>query len=680
MSVVLSPVGGVAAQFFTNSGAVLTGGKIYTYAAGTSTPEPTYTTASGTIAHTNPIVLDAAGRVPDSGEIWLTDGVAYKFVLKTSTDVLIATYDNISGINSNFVNFTNDQEIQTATAGQTVFTLTTMAYLPGTNSLSVFVDGVNQYGPGASYAYEETNNTTVTFASGLHVGAQVKFSTTQLQGAGAIDASQVAYDPPFTGSVATNVKAKLAQTVSVKDFGAIGDGVVDDTVAIQAALDSGATSIYLPDGTYKVSAALVISANGTIVYGAGMSATTVHSTNVSNENIFECVGTGPDAPNSKQFITIKDLTVQGTSNGGNGIYFEYCVDSTIERVQVKNCGSYGIFTDNAFSNSFRYCRLIDNENHNMRLGAASNQIVVIGCRFQQAGTSNNKSGLQLSDGYGVSIIGCSMESNNIGLEIEQGQNIAVIGCYFEADRSQSIRIGSSSAAYDVSIQDCYMDGLVGGVPTASYSILISNSSENISITNTTMGNVTVQHIAGTYNNLLTFGNRFFGTGIAASSQFTTDVVHTNQIVFPSVQVPSTNVNTLDDYAETGSTLFTPGLSFGGGTTGIAYSTQSGRFVKIGRLVYASFIISLSNKGSSTGAALVTGLPFTSESATAVGGGTVIYYANCVGLTSMPNIALNNGATTAKLYMFGATNPVQLTDANFANNSVVQGTLVYEATD
>jgi len=146
MAVNLSPVGGVAAQFFDNDGNVLSGGKIYTYAAGTSTPATVYTNSTGSIAHSNPIVLDSAGRVP-TGEIWLTDGINYKFVLNNSSGTLIATYDNISGINSNFISFTNSQEIQTATSGQTVFTLTTMQYQVGTNSLSVFVDGVNQYVP-----------------------------------------------------------------------------------------------------------------------------------------------------------------------------------------------------------------------------------------------------------------------------------------------------------------------------------------------------------------------------------------------------------------------------------------------------------------------------------------------------------------------------------------------------
>lgn len=174
MAVNLSPLGGVGAQFFDSNGNPLSGGLIYTYAAGTSTPAATYTSTSGLIQHSNPIVLDAAGRVP-TGEIWLTDGISYKFTIKTSQDVLVGTYDNIVGINSNFVPYTGQQEIQTATAGQTVFNLTTFKYMTGMNNISVYVDGVNQYGPGAQYAYVETDTDTVTFVSGLHVGASVKF-------------------------------------------------------------------------------------------------------------------------------------------------------------------------------------------------------------------------------------------------------------------------------------------------------------------------------------------------------------------------------------------------------------------------------------------------------------------------------------------------------------------------
>lgn len=277
MSVTLSPVGGVAAQFFSNDGVPLAGGLIYTYLAGTNTPAATYTSTAGSIAHSNPIVLDSAGRVP-SGEIWLDDAVVYKFVLKDASNVLIATYDNITGINSNFVNYINQQEIQTATAGQTVFTLTTMTYLPGTNSLSVFVDGVNQYGPSAQYAYVETNSTTVTFASGLHVGALVKFTTSQQQNAGVIDASQVSFTgfksqtgnvenladddgsdwigflQSGTGAVAESAQDKMRQIVSVLDFGADPTGATDSTTAIQTAINSLASqsTLVINPGIYKI--------------------------------------------------------------------------------------------------------------------------------------------------------------------------------------------------------------------------------------------------------------------------------------------------------------------------------------------------------------------------------------------------------------------------------------------
>jgi hypothetical protein len=178
MAVNLSPVGGAAAQFFTNTGNVLTGGKLYTYLAGTTTPAATYTNSTGATAHTNPVVLDAAGRVP-GGEIWVTQGTAYKFVLKDSTDVLIATYDNVSGISS----------------------LTAP-----------------------------------------------------------IDSSNITYDPPFTGAVATNVEAKLSEFLSVLDFGADPTGATDSTSAIQAAINAAqggygiyagtGSTVYFPAGVY----------------------------------------------------------------------------------------------------------------------------------------------------------------------------------------------------------------------------------------------------------------------------------------------------------------------------------------------------------------------------------------------------------------------------------------------
>ena len=78
-------------QFFGSDGTPLVGGKLYSYAAGTSTPLATYTDSSQTTANPNPIILDSRGEA----NVWLT-AVEYKFVLKTSNDSLIWTVDNVS--------------------------------------------------------------------------------------------------------------------------------------------------------------------------------------------------------------------------------------------------------------------------------------------------------------------------------------------------------------------------------------------------------------------------------------------------------------------------------------------------------------------------------------------------------------------------------------------------------
>ena len=95
MSVNLSPIGN-GISFLGTTGLPLSGGKLYTYQAGSSTPLASYTTIDGTIANSNPIILGSDGKLPN--ELWLTYGYNYKLVLKDSNDVLIYTYDNIYGI------------------------------------------------------------------------------------------------------------------------------------------------------------------------------------------------------------------------------------------------------------------------------------------------------------------------------------------------------------------------------------------------------------------------------------------------------------------------------------------------------------------------------------------------------------------------------------------------------
>jgi hypothetical protein len=98
MSVSLCPTFGVGFQAFTTGGLPLNAGLIYTYIAGGTTPQATYTTSAGNVQNANPIVLGADGRIPS--EVWLTDGVSYRFDVKDSLGNLIKTYDNIYGIGS----------------------------------------------------------------------------------------------------------------------------------------------------------------------------------------------------------------------------------------------------------------------------------------------------------------------------------------------------------------------------------------------------------------------------------------------------------------------------------------------------------------------------------------------------------------------------------------------------
>jgi hypothetical protein len=174
MSVNLSYLAGAGAQFFDDSGVPLTGGLIYTYLAGTTTPATTYTDITGAVANTNPIILDAAGR--PANEIWLTNGQTYKFIVRTSTNVLIRSYDNIPAVND-------------------------------PTDLDTLIS--------------ELANTTNTAYGDALIGFKQSTGSTAL-----------------TNAIGKTVHLKLQESVSVLDFGAVGDGITNDSPYIQNAINA----------------------------------------------------------------------------------------------------------------------------------------------------------------------------------------------------------------------------------------------------------------------------------------------------------------------------------------------------------------------------------------------------------------------------------------------------------
>jgi len=239
MAVLLSPLGGAGWQFLTNTGSVLTGGLLYTYAAGTTTPLVSYTDNTGTTANSNPIVLDSAGRV--SGEVWLTDTVSYKIVLKDSTGTQIASWDNITGIPV----YSTPTSITTNYITTGTLTATNYIYMSSTGQLKL-ASGTTAQRAGAFSGTGSISGTTLTLSavsSGtMYVGATITgtgvTSGTRVVGLGTgtggagtyiVDTSQTVAsttitDVPVSGMLRYNTTTSTFEGYGASGWGSIGGG------------------------------------------------------------------------------------------------------------------------------------------------------------------------------------------------------------------------------------------------------------------------------------------------------------------------------------------------------------------------------------------------------------------------------------------------------------------------
>jgi microcystin-dependent protein len=319
--VYLSPIGN-GFNFATEGWLPLDSGKLYTYLAGTETPQATWTTADGDVENANPIILGVDGRPPS--EIWLETGVAYLFVLTDSDDNPIQSYDDLTGIN----------DVAAATASIAV---QDEGIAQGNASTFNFVGGSVSAGVSGSVA-----TITVTSASGTLASGDIVASAARTRsGALICDGSAVSRSTysalfaaivpslgTFTVTIATPAVFTLAShglvagdSVYFTTTGALPTGLTANTLyyVIATGLTSGAFEISATEGGSAVNTTGSQSGVHTArfcPYGLGNGTTTFNVPFISGRApIGAGTGSGLTARALGRNGGVEDVTLTGAQSG-----------------------------------------------------------------------------------------------------------------------------------------------------------------------------------------------------------------------------------------------------------------------------------------------------------------------------------------------------------------------------
>lgn len=354
----------------------------------------------------------------------------------TSTDVTVdsGTVPSVAKLFNQMtgtLTATNDEF--TASASQTDFVCTGRD-IPGTSSVIVTVDGVVQESSTYTIQTTTTSNDTVRLASGLAGGELVQVRLLAApQSIGTADAANVDYTQPATGGLVRSQSTVNQERVSVKDFGAVGDGVADDTTAVQNALTAAAgRRLFFPSGTYLVSSDLNISTDYTVLEGEGagsvikLDGCKIHYDAITKTtHIFGCdiyrlkiqrIGTAGPAVHmeGQNSMGVARWNMSGVHvvSTGSGFQMEAAWIWTMTGCVISSCGAYGI-------------DIVIAADGNSSVNAGR----LLGCEIQ----GNTEWGIRSEGHNGLGIIGTSIEGNTVGgiMLTNNCRSTACLGAYFE---------------------------------------------------------------------------------------------------------------------------------------------------------------------------------------------------------------------------------------------------------
>ena len=437
------------------------------------------------------------------------------------------------------------------------------------------------------------------------------------------------------------VADRLGDQVSVKDYGATGDGVTDDTAAIQLALDSSRV-VHFPPGDYRVSTTLLIPSNTTIT-GSGYRSRVFAPSTFAPINLpwaggflpvlFGNSGIATSSPNTHIEISGLYMDSSAYTGGMHNVHFrntQHCHTHHCTFSGGSDATAHTLCTNFMVTNNFAFgqgnCCYDQWEGCNHGLVADNVGYVTFGYGMLLTGdTSLNTTMTSTNVSFiGNIIIGPNNGSGSVGVWLQSGSNLAsnCYNCRVEGNYVQGFQVGyratgggnhtisgnhaSNCPAGGIILsaevignyaQNCAVSAniLINCGNAASAPILVQQGSSNNSITGNITGATTSTYAAildaGTVGNVLS-GNAF----VAGSSGYVSNASSTNNAS-----------NTQTGYSGQGT--FTASITSSGGGVPI-HGSQLGSYNVTGNMVHFTLRVSISGFGTmAAGNLTVSGLPF-----------------------------------------------------------------------
>jgi hypothetical protein len=276
-----------------------------------------------------------------------------------------------------------------------------------------------------------------------------------------------------TAANMANLWAASPQVYNVLAYGAVGDGVHNDTSAIQAAITavpSNGGIVYFPPGEYLVTDKITVK-NGLVLAGSGDATSTILQTGANKDGLY-----GVDI----ESVCVRDLYLYGTGAGtGKGINFTHSVNAAVpyislQNVNVASFGSDGIFMSNPIVSVFDRVLTTTNGGYGFNVtganpsGAAGTSISFLSCYAN----GNTTGGYRLYNMTYCALHACACDSTPIAYLVDNCQGVSLNGCGGEAVTTNTFKI---NASFGIVLAGCWVyDG-------SGNQIYITGSSTAISL-------------------------------------------------------------------------------------------------------------------------------------------------------------------------------------------------------